>query len=321
MPDLMPDRLGGLGRLDSLAAAIARHNEGLWSDSAVPRLTLVALDELIAPVDLLYAPMICFIADGAKRTVAGDRSWVTGRGDMFLNSLVLPVTCTFEQAPYRSAVLHLDGRLLADLLLELDGTDPRPLPRPGAPGGQVTAPMTPELLDAVTRWVRLLDTPDDIRPLASRIEAEILYRLLAGPLGPILRQYTLADSGEARVRAAAAYISTHYAEPLSIATIAATAHMSPATLHRHFKAATGMSPLSFQKHLRLQEARRQLVAGDTTAALVAEAVGYASATQFNREYRRTYGLPPAQDASRLRGRLTGARGGGPTGARGRAQAD
>jgi len=290
--------------LDQLAAAITRHNNGWWTDTAVPHLTLVGLDELIAPCDLLYEPMICFIADGAKRTIAGDRSWLTGHGEMFLNSLMLPVIATFERVPYRSVVLRLDSRALADLLLELDGTDPRPLPDPGM---QITAPMTPELVDAVTRWVGLLDTPGDIRPLAGRIEDEILYRLLSSPLGPILRQFALADSGAARVRTAAAWICEHYTEPLSIDMIAAVAHMSTATLHRQFKAATGMSPLRFQKQLRLQEARRQLVAGNTTAALVAEAVGYASATQFNREYRRAYGLPPAQDAARLRSRLVNAR--------------
>jgi AraC-like DNA-binding protein len=290
--------------LDSLAATIARYNDGLWSESAVPRLTLVALDEPVAPLDLLYEPMICFVADGAKRTIAGDRSWLISRGEMLLNSLVLPVTANFERVPYRSAVLRLNVRVLADLLLEMDGTDPRTL---ADPGGQIAAPMTPELVDAVSRWVRLLDTPDDIRPLAARIESEILYRLLGSPLGPNLRQFALADSATARVRETAAWICAHYAEPLSIDMIAAVAHMSTATLHRHFKAATGMSPGRFQKHLRLQEARRQLVAGNTTAAMVAEAVGYASATQFNREYRRAYGLPPAQDADRLRGRLANAR--------------
>jgi AraC-like DNA-binding protein len=290
--------------LDDLAAAIGRHDNGLWSASAVPRLTLVALDEHIPPVDLRYEPMICFIAAGAKRAVAGDRTWVTGRGEMFLNSLMLPVTAEFVEVPYRSAVLRLDGRALPDLLLELDATQARPAP---GPGGQIAAPMTPELIDAVTRWVRLLDTPDDIGPLAARIESEILYRLLSGPLGAMLRQFALADSGAARVRAVAAWICAHYSEPLRVDTIATMANMSTATLHRHFKAATGMSPLRFQKHLRLQEARRQLVAGDTTAALVAGAVGYESATQFNREYRRVYGLPPVQDAARLRDRLASTR--------------
>ncbi|MEV0219318.1 AraC family transcriptional regulator [Streptomyces sp. NPDC050704] len=294
--------------LDELATAITRHGGDMWSDTAVPRMRLVALDEPATPVgpappvDLLYEPMVCFIVDGSKDSVAGDRSWSAGRGEIFFNSLVLPVTATFKEVPYRSAVLRLDGRMLADLLLELEGPDPRTLPGP-EPGGLVTTPITPELADAVTRWVRLLDTPDDIRPLAARIEGEILYRLLNSPLGPTLRHFTLADSAAARIRAAARWICAHYNEPLRIEELAAAAHMSTATLHRHFKTATGMSPLRFQKHLRLQEARRRLVAGDTTAALVAEEIGYVSATQFNREYRRAYGLPPGQDAARLRGRL------------------
>jgi transcriptional regulator GlxA family with amidase domain len=163
--------------------------------------------------------------------------------------------------------------------------------------------MEPALLDAVTRWIRLLDAPADIRPLAPRVEAEILYRLLGSPLGPALRQFTLADSRGARVRAAAGLIRERYTEPLSVDAVAAVANMSVATLHRHFKTATGMSPLEYQKRLRLQQARRLLVAGGSTAVQVAQAVGYVSATQFNREYRRAYGVPPAQDAARLRGEL------------------
>ncbi|MDQ0775788.1 AraC-like DNA-binding protein [Streptomyces aurantiacus] len=296
--------------LDELTEAIARHGGDMWSDTAVPRLRLVTLDEPVAPLDMLYEPMICFIVQGAKSSVAGDRSWTTGRGEVFLNSLVLPVTATFQEVPYRSAVLRLDGGMLAELLLELgpgpgpgpDGSDASGFPAPD-PAGRLTTPMTPELADAVTRWVRLLDTPQDIRALAGRIETEILYRLLGSTLGPTLRHFTLADSAAARVRTAARWIYTRFSEPLGIDAIAAAAHMSPASLHRHFKAATGMSPLRFQKHLRLQEARRLLLAGDTTAALVAERVGYVSATQFNREYRRAYGLPPGQDAARLRDRL------------------
>ncbi|MFE7030923.1 AraC family transcriptional regulator N-terminal domain-containing protein [Streptomyces sp. NPDC057621] len=293
--------------LDELAAVIARHGSDMWSDTAVPRQRLVTLDEPPAPLDLLYEPMLCFVVQGSKSSVAGERSWTAGSGQVFLNSLVLPVTATFEEVPYRSAVMRLDGARLAELLLELepDGTDQPALPGPG-PAGPVTAPMTDEITDAVTRWVRLLDTPRDIRALAGRFEMEILYRLLGTELGPTLRHYTLADSSAARIRTAARWICARFAEPLAVEEIAATAHMSTASLHRNFKAATGMSPLRFQKHLRLQEARRLLLAGDTTAALVAEKVGYVSATQFNREYRRTYGLPPGQDTTRLRDRLAAA---------------
>ncbi|MFJ8939608.1 AraC family transcriptional regulator N-terminal domain-containing protein [Streptomyces sp. NPDC102365] len=306
--------------LEELAAVITRHGGDMWSDTAVPRQRLVTLDKVEAPLDLLYEPMLCFIVQGSKSSVAGERSWTTGSGEVFLNSLVLPVTATFEEMPYRCAVLRLDGGRLAELLLELDpelDPEPEPVPDgtkhpalPALPGpgltGPVTAPMTPEITDAVTRWVRLLDTPQDIRALAGRFEMEILYRLLGTALGPTLRHYTLTDSPAARIRTAARWICARFAEPLTVEEIAATAHMSTASLHRNFKAATGMSPLRFQKHLRLQEARRLLLADDTTAAQVAEKVGYVSATQFNREYRRTYGLPPGQHTARLRDRLTDA---------------
>ncbi len=286
--------------LDELARAIAGHCPRFFVESAVPRLALVAADEAPAVVDMMYTPMLCFVASGAKRASAGDHSALVEAGHMFVSSLEVPVTATFERLPYRSVVLTLDERVLADLLLELGAE--AALPAPDA-GGVVSTPMSPELVDAVTRWVRLLDAPRDIGPLAGRIEGEILYRLLGGPLGPVLRQFALADSHVTQVRRAAGWIRANYARPLRIAAVAAVAHMSTATLHRHFRRATGMSPLQYQKVVRLQEARRLLIAGDTTAALVGEQVGYASATQFNREYRRAYGVPPARDAVRLRSQL------------------
>ncbi|MET8452157.1 AraC family transcriptional regulator [Streptomyces sp. NPDC005209] len=287
--------------LDRLAAAIDRHSMEVVSATAVPRLTLVAVDEPVEPIDRLYDPMLCFVAAGTKRSSAGELSHVAHAGEMLFTTIDLPVTVELTKVPYRSAVVRLDSQALTELLVELHETGPA---TPSAVAAQVTAPMAHELVDAVTRYVQLLDTPDDIRPLAARVETEILYRLLRSSLGPILRQWSLADSTTTRVREAARWICARYTEPLSIDEIAAVAHMSPASLHRHFKAATGMSPIQYQKHLRLQEARRRLVIGDATAAQIAQAVGYASATQFNREYRSTYGLPPGQDAARLRARLT-----------------
>ena len=286
--------------LDRLAHAIARHCPGLWSQTAVPKLTLVSLDEFVDPIEVTYEPMICFIADGAKRTAVGERSWITPRGEMALFTLDLPVTAAFEKVPYRTAVMRIDSEVLASVQLELAESEPQP---PVAVAAAVTAPMSPELVDAVTRWVQLLDSPEDIGPLASRIETEILYRLLRSPLGPVLRHWSLADSTAGRIRTTARWIRDHCTEPLGIDEISEVARMSPATLHRHFKAATGMSPLRFQKYLRLQEARRLLFTRDVTAAQVAQEVGYVSATQFNREYRRAYGLPPGQDAAQLRTRL------------------
>lgn len=266
----------------------------------MPRLTLVATDEQIDCMDLVYEPMICFVAAGAKRVVIGEQTHLAQAGQMFLSSLEVPVTATFERVPYRAAVIRLDERILADLILELGEPDPQPARADALAGDRAT----PELLDAVTRWVRLLDTPGDIRALAGRIESEILYRLLGSPFGPTLRQFVLAESHLVQVRIAAAYIRERFAEPLTVERIAAVAHLSVAGLHRHFKAATGMSPMQFQKRMRLQEARRLLLSGERTAALTAEQVGYVSATQFSREYRRAYGVPPAQDAARLRSLLT-----------------
>ncbi|AGL14229.1 AraC family transcriptional regulator [Actinoplanes sp. N902-109] len=277
--------------LPDLTDAIERHSTGFGSHTAVPRQTLVALDEPIVPADLVYEPMICFIAGGAKRSFAGERTWLVETGDMFVNTVAMPVTAVFERLPYRSVVLHLGGPHLTALLQEVD--------EPVLADTQMTAPMTPGIIDALTRWVGLLDTPRDIKVLAGRIEEEILYRLLTGPLGPLVRQWSRADTAAARIRSAAAWIVANYATPLSIDALATLAHMSPATLHRHFKASTGMSPLQFQKQLRLQEARRLLLNGTATAAQAAVAVGYTSATQFNREYRRFYGLPPARDTARL----------------------
>jgi hypothetical protein len=156
--------------LDRLAAAIGRHCVGLGSDTAVPRLFLAAVEEPIEPTDLLYEPMICFVANGTKRATAGEVSQVARPGEMLLTTIDLPVTIELEQVPYQSAVMRFDDQALTEMLVELGETGQ------GAPlsaGGQVSAPMTPELVDAVTRWVQLLDTPEDIRPLATRIESEI----------------------------------------------------------------------------------------------------------------------------------------------------
>jgi AraC-like DNA-binding protein len=281
--------------LNRLAQAITDHRDGPWTTTAVPRLSLVATDELLPPSRLLYEPMVSFIAAGAKHTVAGSQSWSVPGGRMLLNTVQLPVTAIFEQVPYRSAVLALDKQIIAELLLELGPAAPPPA---AEPAWRATAGMPAELIDAVTRLVRLLDAPDDIPALAPRVESEIIYRLLTGPLGPALREAAAAPS--TRIHGVITWLGDRFAEPVSIDRIAAEAGMSPATLHRHFKAATGMSPLRYQKHLRLLSARRHLLVGDATAAQVAHTVGYTSATQFSREYRAFYGLPPLQDITRLR---------------------
>jgi transcriptional regulator GlxA family with amidase domain len=149
------------------------------------------------------------------------------------------------------------------------------------------------------RLMRLLDAPNDIRVLAPLLEREILYRLLQGPQGGALRQIVHADSRLGQVRRAICWIRDHFDQPLRIQALAEIAGMSAASFHRHFKAATAMSPLQFQKSIRLQEARRMLMTRHDVAR-VAYAVGYESASQFSREYARLFGLPPVLDSVRLR---------------------
>jgi transcriptional regulator GlxA family with amidase domain len=156
------------------------------------------------------------------------------------------------------------------------------------------------LLDAVARMLRLLDHPADAPVLAPLIEREILWRLLTGPHAAVIRQTGMADSGLSHVSRAIRWIRDNYAQPLRIADLARLAGMSPSAFHRRFRAVTAMSPLQFQKRIRLQEARSLLVARGGDVAGVGHLVGYDSPTQFNREYRRLFGAPPGQDAARLR---------------------
>ena len=161
--------------------------------------------------------------------------------------------------------------------------------------------MDGDLADAVLRLVRLIDQPAEAAGLAPLVEREILYRLLLGPQGAMLRQIALADSRLARVGRAIAWIRQNFDRPLRVADLADLAAMSPATLHRRFRAVTAMSPLQYQKHLRLHEARRRLVVEGDAAQTAGFGVGYESPSQFSREYARLFGTPPARDGARIRG--------------------
>ncbi len=157
----------------------------------------------------------------------------------------------------------------------------------------------------MVRLIRLLDQPADIPILAPLAERELLYRLLQGPQGPVLRQIALRDSHLSRIGRAIDWIRLHYDKSCRIEELAEIAGMSPSTFHRHFKAATAMSPLQYQKQVRLQEARHLLLVQSISAGGAAFAVGYESPSQFSREYTRQFGLPPARDAARLRGMPVG----------------
>ncbi|MGI5231580.1 AraC family transcriptional regulator N-terminal domain-containing protein [Actinoallomurus sp. CA-142502] len=256
-----------------------------------------------APPDYsLTEPLLVVMARGRKRLLLGDQVFEYRAGQLLVVTADLPVTGHFLGArpedPALGLGLVLRPEAIAPLLL--DAPPGRwAESRAGAPA-IATGAVGPELLDAVVRLLRLLDHPADIPVLAPLIEREILWRLLTGPHGGMVRQIGLADSNLSHISRAIRWIRDNYAEPMRISDLARLAGMSPSAFHRHFRAVTTLSPLQFQKRIRLQEARSLLVTSPGDVAGVGHLVGYDSPTQFNREYRRLFGVPPGQDATRLR---------------------
>jgi AraC-like DNA-binding protein len=257
--------------------------------------------ETAAPDYSLTEPLLVVMAQGGKRLLLGDQVFEYRAGQCLVVTAGLPVTGHFldagARAPSLSMGLVLRPEAIASLLLEAPAAWSRATAGPPA---IATGEAGPGLLDAVARLLRLLDHLSDARVLAPLIEREILWRLVTGPHGGMIRQIGLADSGLSHVSRALRWIRDNYAEPLRISDLARLAGMSPSAFHRHFRAVTTMSPLQFQKRIRLQEARSLLVARPNDVAGVGHLVGYDSPSQFNREYRRLFGAPPGHDAARLR---------------------
>ncbi|GAA0657371.1 AraC-like DNA-binding protein [Sphingomonas insulae] len=288
-----------MDRIDDLAALIARHipHTGM-TGTALARVSLFRADEPTTPLPAVYDASLCLIAQGAKRVSLGDRSLVYDAAHYLLVSVDLPLVGHVIQAdpdaPYLCCKIDIDQAALADLILSGAAAGPRAdLP------ALAVYHSDADLIDAAIRLIRLLDRPADMAVLAPLIEREILYRLLRGPHGAALRAMAVADSHLNQVGRAIATIRTGFDRPLRIDAIAAAAGMSPSSLHQHFKAVTRMTPLAYQKQLRLQEARRLMLSGNTSAGSAGFAVGYESATQFNREYARLFGAPPRRDIERL----------------------
>jgi AraC-like DNA-binding protein len=287
--------------MQELAAILARHAIDNVTPTPVPGLTLYRFNgRQSTGMPLIYTPMVCVMAQGEKHVALGDRIFRYSANDYLISSLDLPVTGTIlhssEKNPYLSFSLAIEPVALSEMVLNLP---PAPMPIDPACAlaiGQVDSPLQ----DACLRLVRLLDEPAMIGTLAPLITREIFYRLLRGQHGSMLRQ-SFADGGRtAQISSAIRWIRGHFDEPFSSETLADTVHMSVPSLNRHFRAVTAMSPLQYQKHVRLQEARRLLIAEGQDAATAAFNVGYASPSQFSREYVRAFGAPPRADAERLR---------------------
>lgn len=276
--------------MDRLQDSITRHaREGLTA-TALGGLSVLRAPTTTQPLGDMLRPTLAVVAAGAKQTTLNGRSFTYGAGQFLVASVDLPVTGRITHAPFLAVVFELRPDKIAELLL-----DTHPITTGDAPVGVGVSDASPALVDALARLLALLDAPEDVGALAAGIEREILWRLLTGPQGATVRQIGLADSHLAHLARAIRWIRDHYDETLRVEDLAALATMSVSSFHRHFRAVTSMTPIQFQKQMRLHEARARLLADAGDVAGVGFAVGYDSPSQFSREYRRMFGVPPSRD--------------------------
>lgn len=281
--------------------ALAAKAENRRTETGIPRVAMVQgkiPEHMLAAV---YDPMINLILQGSKTMTVGDRTLRYDPATYFVMSIDLPAVGAVHPAatgePYLAVSLTLDPIVLSTLLGDL----PKPAIRHANAPGFSVASVTPQLMDAWVRMLRLMGDPDAITALAPAYEREILFRVLQGPHGWMLREIAAPDTAMARVNLAIQWIRRDFAEPIRVESLAQRAAMSVSAFHRHFKAVTTLSPLQYQKRVRLLQARMLMVASAKSVTAAAFEVGYESATQFSRDYARVFGLPPAKDAGRILG--------------------
>jgi len=289
-----------LNELRSLAA----NAENRRTETGIPRVAMVKgkiPEHMLAAV---YDPMINVILQGSKSMTVGERTLRYDPATYFVMSIDLPAVGSVHPAktgePYLAVSLTLDPIVLSTLFADL----PKPANRLESTPGFSVASMTTDLMDAWVRMLRLMGDPDAIAALAPVYEREIIFRVLQGPLGWMLREIAAPDSAMARVNLAIQWIRRDFAQPIGVERMAERASMSVSAFHRHFKAVTNLSPLQYQKRVRLLHARTLMVANAKSVMAAAFEVGYESATQFSRDYAKVFGLPPSQDASRIHGQAT-----------------
>jgi AraC-like DNA-binding protein len=283
--------------VDDLAALITRHSGDGITETAIPGLSVMRSETPTEPLGHIVRPSLALVAGGGKVARLNDRVLRYGVGHYLVIGVALPIVAYITEAtpaaPFLGVGIDLHPGPIAALLLE---AGPARLVAEGPSLGLAISQASPALLDAMTRLLSLADEPAHAAVLAPAYEREVLWRALTGPQGALVRQIGLADSRLTHVARAVRFIREHFSETIRIEQLAEFAAMSPSSLHRHFRAATDMTPIQFQKRVRLQEARSRLLAEPDDVAGAGFAVGYESASQFNREYRRMFGIPPGLDA-------------------------
>jgi len=304
MEELAIHRLGGCytRAMSELARAIRRvaQTDG-DHHTVIPALTLHRRSARSEPLHCVYNLGLGVVAQGGKQVLLGGETIDYGPGQSMLTTIDLPVVSHVTRAsvrePFLGLMLTLDVRAIVQIASEMDAPRPR---RDDLSGSISFKALDAALLDALIRLVTLLNEPALTPRLAPLIQQEVTIRLLTGPHGPQLRRLVTAGSPSQQIAKAVAWLKQNFVETLHGDDLADRAHMSPSTFRQHFRALTGLSPLQYQKQLRLQEARQLMLNQNLDASSAAGHVGYESASQFSREYSRLFGDPPQRDIKRLR---------------------
>lgn len=269
-------------------------------ETAIEALTIRRGEELTELTSYIHEPSICLIAQGAKRVHLGEDVYEYNANKYLIASVNLPIVAQVLEAskekPYLSLKLNLDQREISKMMVDSN----LPMSRKSqADRGMAVSEVSLPLLKSFHRLIDLLDSPEDIPILSPLIQKEILYRLLTGEQGRRLRQIASAGSHSNQISRAIDWLKENFTEPLKVSELAAGVCMSTSTFHHHFRSMTAMSPLQFQKSLRLHEARQLMLTEHMDAATAAFQVGYESPSQFSREYSRQFGAPPLKDIKNL----------------------
>jgi AraC-like DNA-binding protein len=285
-----------------LADLIARYAKGEGSqETAIKSLYMVRHDYPTQSIPTLVQPALCIMAQGSKDVKLGDAYFTYDPLNYLVLSVAMPISGKIVHAtqdePHLAMRIDIDPIEINALIAEAG-----PMSVPARPSGRglYVERIDTTLLDAVIRLIRLLETPKDIPMLAPLIRREILYRLLRGQQGHRLYEIAITNCQTHRVTQAIKWLNEHFQQPLRIDELAKEVNLSVSTLHHRFKAVTAMSPLQYQKQLRLQEARRLMLNDGLEASAAGYKVGYESPSQFSREYSRLFGAPPLRDLARLR---------------------
>lgn len=268
--------------------------------SAYAPLTIYRIENPIEQTSYIQEPAVCLIVQGSKRVLLGDEEYFYDENSYLITSVDLPVTAQIldasKETPYLGFILKLDKKQIARMLLD---DHIAPARNGAADRGLAVSRLELPLAQAFLRLIDLLDQPDDIPVLAPLIQQEIIYRLLTGEQGKRLQQVSMVGSHSHQIARAIDWLKENYAKSFKIDDLAALSGMSTSSLHHHFRAMTAMSPLQFQKRLRLNEARQIMLMEQKDATTAAFEVGYESPSQFSREYSRLFGAPPSKDIKRL----------------------